>query len=274
MTHPARAAAEEPAKPGESKQGAKDEAYPSYASFDVRAKITSVAQDGILCTGSVKPAKERTFVAQRGPFMIFGNFPDAVAGHTWRGSVWAAGQYQYTASDGTSTAVSAWAVSGSLAVQKLNPLSNGEDQIKAPFNLPWGTPEAMLRGLLKDAKAEVAGSTIEKDGAKELAVKSLVAMAGARQTFFELKNDGLCRVTIEYSRPDWNEGKYLDYLNQLKRVVTKQFGEGAKIEAVGADASVMEGYTWSRSATLISVKYIEASDNEGLKLLVTYATKA
>ncbi len=166
-------------------------------------------------------------------------------------------------------------MSGSLAVQKLNPLSNGDDQVKAPFNLPWGTPEAMLRGLLKDAKAEVAGSTIEKDGAKELAVKSLVAMAGARQTFFELKNDGLCRVTIEYSRPDWNEAKYRDYLNQLKRVVTKRFGEGAKIEALGAD-ELREGrvHVVKKRNIHLLVKYIEASDNEGLRLLVTYATKA
>lgn len=238
--------------------------------FEVHAKVISVTADGVLCTGSIKVPKDQSFVRLSEPFMVFGSFPNAVDGDTWNGTVYPAGRYQYTAANSSFRTVRAWATSPSIAVQKLYPEINGETEIKPPFNLTWRLPPATLRRLLKGAKAEVV-KIVSMNGVETLEVKGLVAQSGVSGTFFDLNKTGLCRVMLEYTRPEWDQSRYVAYFGQLKTVLVKRYGEGKELVQTDETAAMLEGWIWPQSATFISLKLFKATENVPSKIQVTYS---
>jgi hypothetical protein len=238
--------------------------------FPIHATIISVVPGGILCKGSVKTPETQKFLREDQPFMIFGDFANKVDGDTWKGNGYVAGRYQYTSGGQSFTTIKAWATFPMVALQKLTPAVNGPEQVRPPFNLTWGISGTRLRALLKEAKAEDI-TTTEKNGLQEISVHGLVSQPGVKETVFQVNENGLRRVTLVYTRPDWEESKYLAYFQQIGRVISKRFGEGTKLMPEGEDANLLDGRIWTKTATFISTKIIKPSESDSLKFEVTYA---
>lgn len=138
------------------------------------------------------------------------------------------------------------------------------DEIKPPFGLVWGETAARLERLLRNAKAEIKDKRPVQGGLMAWDVDGLV-QAGLKRTIFYFRADELAEVELIYSRDDWDQRKYDEFMGQVRQAIQRRYGEGTltvrKTEPV--EQQVMQtvvGYKWNQNNAAIELYYYSAQN--------------
>lgn len=138
------------------------------------------------------------------------------------------------------------------------------EEIKPPFGLVWGETAARLERLLRNAKAEIKDKRTVQGGLIAWDVEGLV-QAGLKRTVFYLRGDELAEVELIYSRDDWDQRKYDEFMGQVRQAIQRRYGDGTltvrKTEPV--DQLVIQtvvGYKWNQNNAAIELYYYSAQN--------------
>lgn len=139
------------------------------------------------------------------------------------------------------------------------------DEIKPPFALTWGESSDTLEKLLKGAKATIVLRKRLDANIDLWEVNGLVPQSGVKRTIFRFRRGELIEVELEYQKDDWDEKKYDDYMNELRRVIDRRYGPGQQIvrrtEQEGDATETLTGYKWNKNNTAIELFYFQALDS-------------
>ena len=248
-------------------------------SYNARAKVISITDDGALCTVSLRDNlhKGRGRFDVEEPILISGVPADLVDGDSWNGDVFYAGIYKYTAAGGILKTVRAFATTEDLALQMLalwerqHPdqssatVDKGPPQNNPPFGLIWGEADTRIKKLLLGAKAQIVNTRIAGDE-EILEVEGLIQQ-GLRKTIFVFKRRCLVAVDLYYESPDWNSAKYDDFLERVRERIDAKLGHGVFISPYTDDNidpdSVLWGYIWKLAKNNIAELNLWSSASKG-----------
>ena len=142
--------------------------------------------------------------------------------------------------------------------------AEGLEEIKPPFGLVWGETATRIERLLSNAKAEVKDKRTVQGGLMAWDVEGLV-QAGLKRTVFYFRGDELAEVELIYSRDDWDQRKYDEFMGQVRQAIQRRYGDGTltvrKTEPV--DQQVIQtvvGYKWNQNNAAIELYYYSAQN--------------
>jgi len=140
--------------------------------------------------------------------------------------------------------------------------ARGAEEIKPPFGLVWGETASRLDRLLHNAKAEIKDKRPVQGGLIAWDVDGLV-QAGLKRTIFYFRGDELAEVELIYSREDWDQRKYDDFMGQVRQAIQRRYGEGTLIvrKTEPVDQQVVQtvvGYKWNQNNAAIELYYYSA----------------
>ena len=134
------------------------------------------------------------------------------------------------------------------------------EQINPPFGLEWGESTERMEKLLHGAKADIVDRH-DVAGREAWTVEGLIQQ-GLRRTVFYFRGGQLVEVELQYQSPDWDPGKYDDFMAQVRRRIEQKFGAGQLIartrEPEGEVMQTLVGYTWNENNTAIQLFYYSA----------------
>jgi hypothetical protein len=254
-------------------------------SFNARAKVLSITDDGALCTVSLldnlHKSKGRFELEQ--PILISGVPADLVDGDSWRGDIFYAGIYKYSAIGGALKTVRAFATTEELALQRLKiwkkqnqgppafTIDETKPHIDPPFGLEWGERDTRLKQLIAGARANIVNTRMEGD--EEIWEVTGLIQTGLMKTLFVFRKNGLVAVDLYYESRDWNYAKYDDFLSQVQRRIEIKFGNGVFISPYTGDVidnnCVIWGYSWKLGVTAIDELEQWSSPTQGNQETVT-----
>jgi hypothetical protein len=137
------------------------------------------------------------------------------------------------------------------------------EEIKPPFGLVWGETSARLERLLRNAKAEVKDKRPVQGGLMAWDVDGLV-QAGLKRTIFYFRADELAEVELIYSRDDWDQRKYDEFMGQVRQAIQRRYGDGTltvrKTEPVEQVMQTVVGYKWNQNNAAIELYYYSAQN--------------
>jgi hypothetical protein len=140
------------------------------------------------------------------------------------------------------------------------PDTQAPQQINPPFGLEWGESSDRLERLLKGAKADIVDRH-DVAGREAWTVEGLLQQ-GLRRTVFYFRDGQLVEVELQYQSPDWDVGKYDDFMAQVRRRIEQKFGAGQLIartrEPLGDVMQTLVGYKWDENNTAIQLFYFSA----------------
>jgi hypothetical protein len=139
----------------------------------------------------------------------------------------------------------------------------GAEEIKPPFGLVWGETAARLERLLHNAKAEIKDKRTVQGGLVAWDVDGLV-QAGLKRTVFYFRGDELAEVELIYSREDWDQRKYDEFMGQVRQAIQRRYGDGTlivrKTEPVEQVVQTVVGYKWNQNNAAIELYYYSAQN--------------
>jgi hypothetical protein len=142
--------------------------------------------------------------------------------------------------------------------------AEGVEEIKPPFGLVWGETAARLERLLQNAKAEIKDKRPVQGGLIAWDVDGLV-QTGLKRTIFYLRGDELAEVELIYSRDDWDQRKYDEFMGQVRQAIQRRYGDGTliarKTEPVEQVIQTVVGYKWNQNNAAIELYYYSAQSN-------------
>jgi hypothetical protein len=137
------------------------------------------------------------------------------------------------------------------------------EEIKPPFGLVWGETAARLERLLRNAKAEIKDKRPVQGGLMAWDVDGLV-QAGLKRTVFYFRADELAEVELIYSRDDWDQRKYDEFMGQVRQAIQRRYGDGTltvrKTEPVEQVMQTVVGYKWNQNNAAIELYYYSAQN--------------
>ena len=141
----------------------------------------------------------------------------------------------------------------------------GVEEIKPPFGLVWGETAQRIERLLRNAKAEIKDKRIVQGGLTAWDVDGLV-QAGLKRTVFYFRGDELAEVELIYSRDDWDQRKYDEFMSQVRQAIVRRYGDGSLIvrKTEPVDQQVIQtvvGYKWNQNNAAIELYYFSAQNN-------------
>jgi hypothetical protein len=139
------------------------------------------------------------------------------------------------------------------------------EEIKPPFGLVWGETTTRLERLLRNAKAEVKDKRTVQGGLLAWDVEGLV-QAGLKRTVFYFRGEELAEVELIYSRDDWDQRKYDEFMSQVRQAIQRRYGDGTlivrKTEPVEQQViQTIVGYKWNQNNAAIELYYYSAHNN-------------
>jgi hypothetical protein len=253
--------------------------------FHIQAEVIQLLNDGVVCD----LGKTSGGGADRSPeqIVILGDFPQLAVGSHWEGEVFPAGRAEYVARNGAKRTVRAVATSRQLAEQHVSsPMAITHPAavpafITPPFGLRWGEGSERLERLMKGAGARIVSRDKSSDG-EIWHVEGLV-QDGLKETQFALKKSELASVSLIYTRPDWNSGKYADFYRQVEKRISDRYGDPGTVAAPAAgEARAREDgmakskeAEWQRAGTAIRLVFLESEDASPARALkVQYSRDA
>ncbi|HET6409802.1 MAG TPA: hypothetical protein VFG14_18070 [Chthoniobacteraceae bacterium] len=137
------------------------------------------------------------------------------------------------------------------------------EEIKPPFGLVWGETATRLERLLRNAKADIKDKRPVQGGLMAWDVDGLV-QAGLKRTVFYFRADELAEVELIYSREDWDQRKYDEFMGQVRQAIQRRYGEGTlvvrKTEPVEQVMQTVVGYKWNQNNAAIELYYYSAQN--------------
>ena len=136
------------------------------------------------------------------------------------------------------------------------------EEIKPPFKLTWGETTARLERLLQGAKTKIIERRMV-EGREAWDVEGIV-QPGLRRTVFYFRQGELVEVELQYQKDEWDQGKYDQYMGDMRRSIEAKYGQGQliarKTEAVGDVMQTVVGYKWNQNNTSLELFFYSAQD--------------
>ena len=137
------------------------------------------------------------------------------------------------------------------------------NEIKPPFGLSWGETAERLERLLAGAKAKIVDRERLEDGREAWTVEGLIQV-GLKRSKFYFRGGSLVEVELQYQKDEWDQGKYDEYMGQVRRSIEKRYGQGQliarKTEPQGDVMQTVVGYKWNQNNTSIELIYYSAQN--------------
>src|SRR4051794_4833979 len=141
------------------------------------------------------------------------------------------------------------------------------EDIRPPFGLVWGETSPRLERLLKNAKAEIKDKRTVQGGLVAWDVDGLV-QTGLKRTIFYFRGDELSEVELIYSREDWDQRKYDEFMGQVRQAIQRRYGDGTliarKTEPVEQVVQTIVGYKWNQNNAAIELFYYCAQNGSNI----------
>jgi hypothetical protein len=154
-----------------------------------------------------------------------------------------------------------------VASMALGASAQAVEDIRPPFGLVWGETAARLERLLKNAKAEIKDKRPVQGGLIAWDVDGLV-QAGLKRTIFYFRADELTEVELIYSRDDWDQRKYDEFMGQVRQAIQRRYGDGMliarKTEPVEQVVQTIVGYKWNQNNAAIELFYYCAQNGSNI----------
>src|SRR5688572_28489980 len=142
-------------------------------------------------------------------------------------------------------------------------VARGVEEIRPPFGLVWGESSERLERLLRNAKAEIKDKRPVQGGLLAWDVDGLL-QTGLKRTIFYFRGDQLAEVELIYSRADWEQRKYDEFMGQVRQAIQRRYGEGTliarKTEPVSDVVQTIVGYKWNQNNAAVELFYYSAQN--------------
>lgn len=139
-------------------------------------------------------------------------------------------------------------------------------EIRPPFTLTWGETSDRLERMVVLAGGRVVNRRMARGNKEAIEVENL-PQEGLQKTIFYFKTGALVGAELLYRSESWNEERYNEKMADLRRLISKTYGEGEPIvrstEKVGSIGvtQTLTGYRWTVGISNMMLVYFAASDN-------------
>jgi len=141
--------------------------------------------------------------------------------------------------------------------------SAATEEIKPPFGLMWGESAVRLERLLAGAKAKIVERRKLPDGRDAWHVEG-IKQQGLKRTVFYFRSAQLVEVELQYQKEDWDQGRYDEYMGQVRSVLDRKYGPGQllarKTEPAGDVTQTVVGWKWNQNNAAIEMFYYSAEN--------------
>jgi hypothetical protein len=138
-------------------------------------------------------------------------------------------------------------------------------EIRPPFTLTWGETSDRLERMVALAGGRVVNRRMARGNKEAIEVENL-PQEGLHKTIFYFKLGSLVGAELLYRSESWTEELYNQKMTDLRRLISKTYGEGEPIvrstEKVGSIGvtQTLTGYRWTVGATHMMLLYFAATD--------------
>ena len=134
--------------------------------------------------------------------------------------------------------------------------------ITPPFDLAWGEASERVGRKLDAAKATVVERRRGDVGGGEAWHVEGIKQPGLKRAVFYFRAAGLTGVELQYSKDEWAQKEYDEYMGRWRRLLDQRFGPGPliarKTEPNGDVTQTVVGWKWNQNNAAIELFYYAA----------------
>jgi len=136
-------------------------------------------------------------------------------------------------------------------------------QIKAPFQMKWGSSPASIKQQIDKASAKIIHREVNADS-REIWLVDGIRLEGLTLTRFIFSESGLEEIRLHYERSGWSHERILRWVQVVKQQADRKYGMPASVspENVESDGKILAAWRWtSGESSLLLLHYL--SDEDG-----------
>ena len=136
-------------------------------------------------------------------------------------------------------------------------------EIKAPFQMKWGSSPASIKQQIDKSSAKIIHREVNADSREIWSVDG-IRQEGLTLTRFFFSESGLEEIRLHYERSGWSHDRILRWVQVVKQQADGKYGMPASVspENVEGDGRILAAWRWtSGDSSLLLLHYL--SDEDG-----------